>query len=194
MAGRLLEGDALEGVLTGGERGPGDRRVVSDPSARHVVVGDLAEACPMVALELFGDAPVQAGEPGAGQVVEHRVADEGVGEDVLAGVDLSDQAGGDRRVEGVDGGFEVEVEHPSDDLLVEPEAGDGGGIERSPGLGSQQRETAGDDTTHALGHTGGVELGAVTHTPVGERTNATSSRWASRAARKKGLPSVCRRS
>jgi hypothetical protein len=91
----------------------------------------------MVALELFGDAPVQAGEPGARQVVEHRVADEGVGEAELTGVDLSDQAGCDRRVEGVDGVIEVEVEHAADDPLVELQAGDGGGIQRSPALGTE---------------------------------------------------------
>jgi hypothetical protein len=43
VAGRLLEGDALESMVTGGDRGPGDRGVVSDLSARRVVVGDLAE-------------------------------------------------------------------------------------------------------------------------------------------------------
>ena len=44
VAGRLLEGDALQGVLTGGERGPGDRRVVSDLPPQRVVIGDLAES------------------------------------------------------------------------------------------------------------------------------------------------------
>ena len=124
------------------------------------------------------------------QVIEHRVADEGVSEDVLAGVDLSDQAGCDRRVEGVDGGIEVGVEHPTDDPLVEHETGHGGGIQRRRPRAPAARRREMTPRTPCGTPRRRARVSSPRRRPASARTPRPRGGRAA-AARKNGLPSVC---